>query len=106
MSDETAMSDEDMETWLAMLPEGDVRTWARAVHDVGECDDFTVVLIDLAAALPDWTLARVAIACGQFSTIVAGMAERRVDELYPEFPPYPCPHDPDGQHFVGCGCSW
>jgi len=22
-----------------------------------------------------------------------------------EFPSYPCPEDPDGLHFIGCGCE-
>ena len=26
------------------------------------------------------------------------------EENTEEFPSYPCPHDPDGAHHIGCGC--
>lgn len=23
-----------------------------------------------------------------------------------DYPDYPCPEDPDGLHYIGCGCEW
>lgn len=28
------------------------------------------------------------------------------DDVDAEYPPHPCPHDPDGVHSVGCGCEF
>lgn len=34
------------------------------------------------------------------------LALQEVEDDGDEYPPQPCPDDPDGQHHVGCGCSW